>query len=132
MEEKSFFGLNIFHYRRYIIRIRCRVDRFDDNSRRRGAQDIERSTDDRLVAVKVDAGHGQKRRIDHAEQDRYDNDAQHDHQCRGVRETLRDDAHRQRTAEGTDNHDTLQSQVDDAGVFRETAAQSYQNEYGRI
>lgn len=42
----------------------------------------------------------------------------------------RQELHHQRTAQGAHDHDALQADVDDAGVFREAAAQRHQQQDG--
>ena len=103
------------------------IDRLDDDGRGRETQHVQRRTDDGLVSLEVDAGHGQQRRIDHAEEHR-DQHHREDHHDSGHRG--REVAHHQRAAERAHNHDALQTEVDDAGVFREAAAEGDENQHG--
>ena len=117
----------ILHDGGNVIGIRRGVDGLDNDRRARGAEQIQRGADKRLVRLEVDAGHGQQAGIDGAQHGGGQQD-HHDHQeGGGVGGQV---AHGQRTAQGAHDHDALQTQVDDAGVLREAAAQSHQDQHG--
>ena len=80
-----------------------------------------------LVRLEVHGRHRQQQGVDHAQQDTGQHRQQHHHKGGGA---CRQELHHQRTAQGAHDHDALQADVDDAGVFREAAAQRHQQQDG--
>ena len=117
----------ILHDGGNIIGIRSGVDGLDNNRRARGAEQIQRGADKRLVRLEVDAGHGQQAGIDHADQRRNSQNAEDHHDGGHIGRNV---AHCQRAAEGAHDHNALKAEVDDAGVLREAAAEGDQDQHG--
>ena len=117
----------ILHDGGNIVGIRSGVDSLDNDRRARGAEQIQRGADKRLVRLEVDAGHGQQAGIDHADQRRNSQNAENHHDGGHIGRNV---AHRQRAAEGAHDHNALKAEVDDAGVLREAAAEGDQDQHG--
>ena len=84
------------------------------------------STHNGLIGLEVDAGHSQQRGVHHA------------HQCGGHENAQDHDdigdigghiAHHQRAAHSAHDHDTLETEVNDAGVLGDTAAQCHKDQH---
>ena len=117
----------ILHDGGNVVGIRRGVDGLDDDRRARGAEQIQRGADKRLVRLEVDAGHGQQAGIDHADQRRNSQNTEDHHDGGHIGRNV---AHRQRAAEGAHDHNALKAEVDDAGVLREAAAEGDQDQHG--
>ena len=111
----------------HVVGVGRGVDGLDDDRRTRGAEQVQRGADKRLVRLEVDAGHGQQAGINHADQRRNSQNAEDHHDGGHIGRNV---AHRQRAAEGAHDHDALKAEVDDAGVLREAAAEGDQDQHG--
>ena len=108
--DEALLGGNILDGGGNIIRIDIHVDGFDKHCRESRTQYIQCCTDDGLICFEVDTGNSQKSRIGNTEYDSSADRQKNDQNtgCSGGQET-----HDQSTAEGTDDHDTFQTQVND-------------------
>ena len=107
-----------------VIRIHRGVERLDENGGRCGAQQVQRSSDEGLVCLEIDAGNTQESGVDQTEERcRKDDKEYHDEGRFRLAE-----AHHEGTAQGADDHDALKTEVDDTGVFRNAAAQGDKNQ----
>ena len=127
LERERLSRLDVLDGRGHIVGVDGRVERLDDHSRRGDAEHIHRRADDGLIRLEVDARHGEQRRKEHTECDAAQQREQDRHE--GGR-TARQVAHDERAAECADDHDALETEVDDAGVFREAAAQRDEHQNG--
>ena len=91
-----------------------------------GCQQVHGGAGNGLVRLEADGRHCQQQRENHTEQ-RADQDGHqnHDRRAHGDRQEL----HNQSAAQGADDHDALQADVDDAAVLREAAAQCHQKQH---
>ena len=127
VHQKRLFGAGVLDGGGHVVGVGGGVDGLDNDGGTGGAQHVQGRAHDGLVRLEVDAGHGQQAGIDGAQHGGGQQD-HHDHQeGGGVGGQV---AHGQRTAQSAHDHDALQTQVDDAGVLREAAAQSHQDQHG--
>ena len=127
LEREGFSRLDVLDGRGHVVGVGGRVERLDDDGRRGDAEHIHRRADDGLIRLEVDARHSQQRGKEHAERDAAQQREQDGHECgRAARQV----AHDERAAECADDHDALKTEVDDAGVFREAAAQRDEHQNG--
>ena len=95
-----------------------------DHGQRRG-QHIEGCAADGLVRLEIDGRKRQQQRVNHTGQRRHQ-DGQHHEQPGGHGALEHGDG--EHAAQAADDHDALQRNVDDAGVFAEHAAQRHQHQ----
>ena len=124
--REGLFLLDVLNDGRNIIRVGSGVDRLNNNSCSGSTEHVKSGTDDRLVCFEVDAGYCKERGIQHAENDCSQKDKENEHKFRPCRSVT----HHQSAAKGTNDHDTLETEVDDAGMFTEAAAESNENQNG--
>ena len=126
LEEEHLLRLDILDRGGNVVGVGGGIHCLDKHRRAGGAEHVERGADDGLVRLKVDAGDAEQRRICHAERDCRQNDQQ-DHDQRRSRLEI---AHDERAAERADNHDALKTEVDDAGMLGNAAAERDQKQNG--
>ena len=117
---------DVFDLRGVVIRIGGGVDGLDKNRGGGGAQQVQGRTDQGLVRLEVDAGHAQQRGVSQPEKCGGEENG-HNHQEGRSSGAV---THHEGASQRADYHDALKPEVDDTGVFRDTAAQRDQSQDG--
>ena len=125
VHEERLFRLDVLDGGGDVVGVGRGIDGLDDDRRRSGAEDVHGGADDGLVRLAVDGGDGQQHGIEHAARDARQNDQQHHHKVGRARRQI---PHGERAAQRADDHDALKTEVDDAGMLREAAAQCHEQQ----
>ena len=94
-----------------------------------GSQQVQCRTANGLVRLQVDRGKGQQQAVDHARQRCHQNGDQHHKEGR---QACRQHGQGKHTGHAADDHDALQCNVDDAGMFAEHTAQCHQHQHDTV
>ena len=127
VHQKRLFRVNILNGGGHIVHALSGVHGLDEHGGARSTQQVHGGAYQRLIRLEVDGGNSQQQGVDRAHQ----NSRQHhqqDHQEGGCAPGQK--LHHQRASQGAHDHDALQADVDDAGVFGEAAAQCHQHQNG--
>ena len=127
VQKEGLLGLDILNGGGDVIGVCGGVERLYKDSRARSTEQVHRRADQRLIGLEIDAGDAEKRRICNAEHDRTEKNGQNEQNAGGM--TLQC-AHDECAAQCADDHDALKTEVDDAGMLGEAAAERDQNEDG--
>ena len=105
----------------------CGVDGLHSHGSSGGSQHIHSRTGDGLIRPEPDGSHCQQQGEQQAKQGADQNGADNHYRCPcGGRHILQN----QRAAQSTDDHDALQTDVDDTAALGKAAAQSHQHQHG--
>ena len=127
-DQKRFSRLNILNGRRHVGGILRGVNCLYNDGGGSKPEHVQRGTDDGLVSLEVDAGHGQEAGEQNAQSNRAKEGEENDKNSRGA---CRKIFHHEGTAESTENHNAFQTDVDHTGMLRKTSSQSNQEQHRR-
>ena len=94
-----------------------------------GSQQVQCRAADGLVCLQVDGGKSQQQAVDHARQRCHQNGDQHHKEGR---KACRQHGQGKHTGHTADDHNALQRNVDDAGMFAEHTAQCHQHQHDAV
>ena len=123
---KGFFRRAVSHGGGDVVDVLGHVDGADQHHGGGGAQQVQGGTDHGLVGVEADGRHAQQQREEHTHHDAgQDDNENHQGRVQIGGQIL----HGQRAAQGAHHHDAFETDVDNAAVLREAAAQGHQNQH---
>ena len=128
MDQQLLLRLHISQNRRNVLRIDARIVGAHDNDSQRCRNQVQCGSDKRLIRFEVNACGSQKNTVENAEQNRH---PEYGKNLKGRGRCFGEQIHGQSTAQAAHNHDAFQTQVNDAGMLREAAAQCCQRENSR-